>query len=105
MHVVFVEPSFPRNQIEFVRGLAEVGATVTAIGELPADALPDGIKRYLDGYEHVGSVCDEEEMLATVRRIQGRGWVDRLEATVEAHILPVAVSWRSGLNGFWRGVA
>ncbi|HUJ61092.1 MAG TPA: hypothetical protein VLX92_21460, partial [Kofleriaceae bacterium] len=25
-----------------------------------------------------------------VRRIQGRGWVDRLETTVEAHILPVA---------------
>ncbi|MCH7664980.1 MAG: ATP-grasp domain-containing protein [Acidobacteria bacterium] len=90
MHVVFVEPSFPGNQVEFVRGLAEVGATVTGIGELPADALPDGIKRYLNGYEHVGSVCHEEEMLATMRRIQGRGWVDRLEATVEAHILPVA---------------
>lgn len=90
MHVVFVEPSFPGNQVEFVRGLTEVGATVTGIGELPAEALPDEIKRYLNGYEHVGSVCHEEEMLATVRRIQGRGWVDRLEATVEAHILPVA---------------
>jgi len=90
MHVVFVEPSFPRNQVEFVRALAEVGAAVTAIGELPAAALPDGVKRYLSGYEHVGSVCDEDKMLAAVRRIQGRGWVDRLEATVEAHILPVA---------------
>lgn len=90
MHVVFVEPSFPQNQVEFVRGLAEVGATVTAIGELPAEALPAGVKRYLNGYEHVSSVCHEEEMLATVRRIQSRGWVDRLEATVEAHILPVA---------------
>jgi len=90
MHVVFVEPSFPRNQVEFVRALAEVGASVTGIGETPLEALPDGVKRYLDAYEHVGSVCHEDEMLAAVRRIQDRGWVDRLEATVEAHILPVA---------------
>jgi hypothetical protein len=90
VHVIFVEPSFPNNQAEFVRALVEVGGSVTGIGELPAEALPDGIKRYLVGYEHVSSVCNEEEMLATVRRIQSRGWVDRLEATVEAHILPVA---------------
>ena len=29
-------------------------------------------------------------MIEAVRRVQGREWVDRLEATVEAHILPVA---------------
>jgi hypothetical protein len=29
-------------------------------------------------------------MLEAVRNVQRRGWVDRLEATVEAHILPVA---------------
>ncbi len=90
VHVIFVEPSFPNNQVEFVRGLAEVGAGVTGVGELPAEALPSAVKRYLTGYEHVSSVCHEAEMLATVKRIQERGWVDRLEATVEAHILPVA---------------
>ena len=46
--------------------------------------------RELYGYEQVGSVCDEEAMTDTVRRIQAREWVDRLEATVEAHILPAA---------------
>ena len=35
MHVLFVEPSFPRNQPRFVRALAEVGARVTGIGEAP----------------------------------------------------------------------
>ena len=90
MHVVFVEPCFPQNQVEFVRALVEVGASVTAIGELSRDAVPGEVKRYLQAYEQVGSVCDEGEMVATVRRIQDRGWVDRLEATVEAHILPVA---------------
>ena len=37
-----------------------------------------------------GGVCDEGAMLDVVRRVQQREWVDRLEATVEAHILPVA---------------
>ena len=90
MHVLFVEPSFPRNQPRFVQALAEVGARVTGIGETPVGALPDTVARSLYGYEQVGSVCDEDAMTETVRRIQGREWVDRLEATVEAHILPAA---------------
>jgi formate-dependent phosphoribosylglycinamide formyltransferase (GAR transformylase) len=90
MHVVFVEPNFPNYQRNFVRGLAEVGAYVTAIGETPWDWLPDEVRRYLHGYEQVGSVTDERALLGAVRRIQGRGWVDRLEATIEAHILPAA---------------
>ncbi|MFT5372835.1 MAG: hypothetical protein ACI9R7_002387, partial [Lysobacterales bacterium] len=28
MNIIFVEPSFPYNQREFVRGLAEAGANV-----------------------------------------------------------------------------
>ena len=90
MHVVFVEPCFPRNQSRFVRVLADVGARVTGIGEAPIEAVPESVKQALYAYEQVGSVCNESEMFDTVRRIQGRGWVDRLEATVEAHILPVA---------------
>lgn len=90
MHVVFVEPSFPRNQREFVRALAAVGARVSAIGESPVDALDADLRRWLSGYEQVRSVVDEPALLAAVRRLQGRGWVDRLEASVEAHIQPVA---------------
>ncbi len=90
MHVLFVEPSFPRNQREFVRGLKAVGARVTGVGEVPPHALPEGIREHLDGYEHVRSVVDEAAMFDAVRRIQSREWVDRIEATVEAHILPTA---------------
>ena len=35
MHVLFVEPQFPDNQRQFVRGLHEAGARVTGIGERP----------------------------------------------------------------------
>lgn len=90
MHVLFVEPAFPTNQRQFVRGLHQAGARVTGIGERPLEYLDGELKSWLHAYEQVGSVCDEQAMLATVRRVQAREWVDRLEATVEAHILPVA---------------
>jgi hypothetical protein len=90
MHVIFVEPRFPAYQRSFVRGLKEAGAAVTGIGEAPAGALGDELSRWLDGYEQVSSVCHEGAMTEAVRRVQARGWVDRLEATIEAHVLPVA---------------
>ena len=85
MHVLFVEPSFPRYQRDFVRALAEVGARVTGIGERPVEHLDGQMKSWLDGYEHVPSVVHEPSLLEAVRRIQARGWVDRLEATIEAN--------------------
>ena len=39
MHVIFVEPAFPRNQREFPRALHKAGAKVTAIGEYPIEAI------------------------------------------------------------------
>ena len=90
MNIIFVEPCFPANQREFVRALAATGATVIGIGESSKDALSDDLRRGLAHYEQVGSVCDEAAMLEKVRWIQSKTWVDRLEATVEAHILPVA---------------
>ncbi|MCA9708651.1 MAG: ATP-grasp domain-containing protein [Myxococcales bacterium] len=90
MHVLFVAPHFPAYQRQFVRALSLVGARVTGIGEAPVGALPDELKGWLTGYEQVGNVCDEQQLLDAVRRVQARGWVDRLEATIEAHILPTA---------------
>ena len=58
MHVVFIEPRFPANQRQFIRALAEVGATVTAIGEGSKDSLDDELKRWLTHYEQVTNVCE-----------------------------------------------
>jgi formate-dependent phosphoribosylglycinamide formyltransferase (GAR transformylase) len=100
MHVLFVEPKFPYNQRQFVRGLAAVGARVTGIGEAPAEALDEELRGWLAGYEQVRTVVDEGAMLEAVRRVQARAWVDRLEATVEAHILPAArVREAAGIPG------
>lgn len=90
MNIVFVEPFFPRNQREFVRALAEVGATVVGVGEYPLDAMDDDLRGWMLHYAQVGSVTDVEAVTQAVRWLQDRLWVDRLEATVEAHTLPAA---------------
>ena len=90
MNVIFVEPAFPATQRQFVRALAEVGANVIGVGERPVDWLDDELKSWMSHYEHVGSVTNSDWLAATVRWIQRTVWVDRLEATVEAHIMTTA---------------
>src|SRR5215472_9177968 len=72
MNVVFVEPFFPSNQRHFAR------------------ALDAELKGWLHHYERVRSVTDVAAMTAAVRWVQDKLWVDRLEATIEAHTLPTA---------------
>jgi formate-dependent phosphoribosylglycinamide formyltransferase (GAR transformylase) len=90
MHVVMVEPRFPGNQKRFVKALAQIGATVTAIGEGSKASLDDDLKRWLRHYEEVSNVTDEAQLTRAMQFITRHAHVDRIEATVEAHILPVA---------------
>ncbi len=101
MHVLFVAPNFPSNQREFVRALKSVGAVVTGIGDTRVEHLDDQVKGWLDFYEHVPSLADEDAVTEAVRRAQRRGpWVDRLEATIESHVLMAArVRERTGIPG------
>jgi hypothetical protein len=100
MHIVFVEPRFPGNQKHFVRALAEIGVTVTAIGEGSKDSLDHELKHWLTHYEEVTNVTDEEQVLRALRFIQARKHVDRIEAVVEAHIMPIArVREAAGIPG------
>lgn len=100
MNIIFVEPSFPYNQREFVRGLAEAGANVIGVGERPQEYLSDEVKRHLSLYVQVQSVVHEPSMLKAVKQIQSKVWVDRIEATVEAHIMAAAkVREAAGIPG------
>ena len=90
MNVIFIEPSFPANQREFVRALFQAGARVIGIGERPKEALDDDLRRWMVHYEQVGSVVDEAALLKTVRWLQGREPMDRLEAVIEAHVMAAA---------------
>ncbi|MFP5347890.1 MAG: acetyl-CoA carboxylase biotin carboxylase subunit family protein [Actinomycetes bacterium] len=90
MNVVFVEPFFPKNQRQYVRGLAEAGASVIGVGESPASVLDDELKSWMVHYHEVPTVVDVGVMTDVVRWVQDKLWVDRLEATIEAHTLPAA---------------
>jgi len=90
MNVVFVEPFFPSNQRQFARALAEAGATVIGIGEYGVESFDDDLKGWLDHYERVSSVTDVDAMTRAVRWVQDKLWVDRLEATIEAHTMAAA---------------
>ncbi len=90
MNVIFVAPNFPDYQWHFVRALKQVGARVIAIDEPPYDWLKPEVKQHIDEYEQVSSVTDEQALLDAVKRVQSRHWVDKLEATIESHMLPVA---------------
>jgi carbamoylphosphate synthase large subunit len=90
MRVIFVEPSFPNNQRQFVRALAGTGAEVIGLGESPADHLDDQLKSWMTHYHQVRSVVDVDEMTDAVRWLQDKVWIDRMEAVIEAHTLPVA---------------
>jgi hypothetical protein len=101
MHVIFLAPHFPAAQFEFVRGLKNVGARVTGIGEGSAEGLPRVVRELLDGYESVSNVCDDDQVLAAVRRIQRKGpWVHRFESTIESHMYTAArVREAAGIPG------
>jgi hypothetical protein len=100
VHIVFIEPRFPGNQKQFIRGLSEIGVTISAIGEGSKESLDDELRRWLTHYEPVANVTDERGVLDAVRFIQSRKHVDRLEATVEAHVLTAAkVREAAGIPG------
>src|SRR3954466_850569 len=90
VNIVLVEPAFPPTQRHFARALAEVGATVIGVGERHTDALDDQLKDWMTHYHQVSDVTDVAAMTDAVRWIQDRVWVDRLEATIEAHTLAAA---------------
>ena len=100
MNIIFIEPSFPHNQREFVRALHQAGAGVIGIGERPQEYLSEEVKRCLHHYVQVSSVVHEPSLLRAVQEVQKKVWVDRLEATVEAHIMAAArVREAAGIPG------
>ena len=100
MNVIFIEPAFPYNQREFVRALHAAGANVIGIGERPVSELSDELKHWMGDYVQIPSVVHEPSLLEAVKAVQGRLWVDRLEATIEAHIMAAAaVREATGIPG------
>ena len=100
MNIVFVEPRFPDTQRQFVRALRAVGAYVMVISEYDYDHYDDELKSWIDWHYRISSVTDEAALEWAVRQAQRHTWVDRLECSIESHVLPVArVRERCGIPG------
>ena len=100
MNIVFVEPSFPRNQRRFVHALRDVGANVIGVGETPEEWLEPEVREAMVGYYKVDNVTDVQQLDAAVRWAQSIAWIDALESTVESHQMAAAQvrEWR-GIPG------
>jgi len=90
VNIIFIEPAFPANQREFVRGLAAAGATVIGIGERPVDYLDQELRDWMLHYQQIGNVTDVGTLVEAVRFAQSRVWIDALESTIEAHTMAAA---------------
>lgn len=100
MNIIFIEPSLPANQQDFVRALQAAGARVIGIGERPRENLSAELRQWLSHYVQVPSVVHQPSLLQAVQEVQKKTRVDRLEATVEAHILAAArVREAAGIHG------
>lgn len=91
MNVLFLAPNYPKEMIDFVRGLSEVGARVIGVGETPQHALPVSCKRHLSAYVQVPSLLNAEALVAyLVPKLQGVT-IDRVEGLWEPIVVHAAM--------------
>mgnify|MGYP001232299199 CR=1 FL=1 len=62
--------------------------STTSIGV--AEEYDHDLKRWMTHYEQVRSVVDEDALIEKVRWLQGKVYVDRLVAVIEAHVMAAA---------------
>ncbi|HRI06731.1 MAG TPA: ATP-grasp domain-containing protein [Nannocystaceae bacterium] len=103
MKVLFISPHYPEEMQGFTRGLAEVGARVYAVGDVPEGQLPAHVRRHLAGYLQVPSLFDEAAALAAILPYAERLGLDRIECLWEPCVLLAAgLRERLGIPGMSR---
>jgi len=90
MNVLMFSPGFPAEMPAFTAGLAQAGATVVGLGDQPREMLPDRARDALAHYVQVGHLWDEPALIDTVREIDGRFPLDRIECLWEPGVLLAA---------------
>ena len=90
MNVIFLSPSYPLEMQDYVRGLAEVGANVFAVGEGPRQGLPSKLRPYIHDYLQVPQLFNEKDLIDRVCRWAHHIGVDRVEALWEPLMLSAA---------------
>jgi hypothetical protein len=106
MKVLFLSPHYPEEMLDFTRGLAEVGAQVYGVGEMPVGALPAKVKPYLHHYTQLPGMMNEDLALPRLVELARAIGVDRIETLWEPLVLlAAAVREAVGLPGMDRDTA
>jgi len=87
MNVIFLSPSYPFEMQDYVRGLAEVGANVYAVGEGP---LPAKVRPYVHDYLHVPQLFNETDLIQRVCSWAKGKNIQRVEALWEPLMISAA---------------
>ena len=87
MNVIFLSPSYPFEMQDYVRGLAEVGANVFAVGEGP---LPPQLRPYVHDYLTVPQLFQEEDLIKRVCAYAKGKNIQRVEALWEPLMMSAA---------------
>ena len=90
MNVLFLSPNYPKEMIDFSRGLANVGANVIGVGETPRDHLPASVKPHLAAYIQVPSLLDGARLIEFLGRELAGVHLDRIEGLWEPCVIPAA---------------
>ena len=79
MNVLFLSPGFPTEMTDFVRGLAEVGASVYGIGDQPEGAIPAKARAALSGYVQV-NFADPGGVVEAAKALAEHIHIDKVES-------------------------
>jgi len=106
MKVLFLSPHYPEEMLDFSRGLAEVGAQVYGVGDVPAAQLPDAVRPYLHDYLELPELLDEARAFEPLVEAARRVGVDRVETLWEPLVLLAArIREALGIAGMNRDTA
>ena len=100
MKVFFISPHFPGEMQHFTRGLAEVGAQVYGVSDVPRGQLPEQVSRYLCDYLQVPSLLDEDDAARRIVAAARAIGPDRVECLWEpCVVLAARVRQQLGVAG------
>ena len=89
-NVLMISPGYPAEMAFFTRGLGQAGATVIGLGDQSQDALPTAAREALAHYVQVGSLADEDHVVATVRAMARHLRIDQVECLWEPYMVLAA---------------
>ncbi|MEX1361668.1 MAG: hypothetical protein AB1Z98_00965 [Nannocystaceae bacterium] len=90
MKVLFLSPHYPEEMVDFSRGLAEVGAQVYGVGDVPLPQLPARVRPHLHDYLQLPGLLDEERALGPLVEAARQIGADRVETLWEPLVLLAA---------------